>query len=399
MPAWSEIALALLCGPLLWLAGAVFFDLVHAMLHAMLRSRGRLLRGLAWPHAVHHQWIDRALEVRWEWQRANVACHIVPEYATQLVFTAGVALVLPGSFAAVLAGLQTLVFGYILSQRGLDPNHRPIDLLDAYRPGFGTPPAYHALHHAYPDAYYSAYTKLIDGLVGGGAVVCGRRFVVAGPGKGGAGRPFGEALVAELERQGGVCRAEDREGAPIGASEDDAGVPSSAPGDAAAGLPSGSLRDDTAAPDAPDVHVLVDPGEALVPRVEARVAATRTRRLPPEVWLVTRAADGAARHYHDDVRVSFRTIELDEDALASPSPAAARRAARRAVGRLRRGFHYVHTGPLAAMTRGWRRFRALAAARPAGVALPRHRNEARADSGEARARAGTAAGTPQPEIG
>ena len=112
--------------PVLWLSGAIFFDFVHFVLHAMLRSRWRLLRALAWPHAVHHQWIDRELEVHWENQRRNIWCHIVPEYLTQLVFTGGVALLLPLPFAAVLAGLQTLVFRSILRARGLDLNHRPI---------------------------------------------------------------------------------------------------------------------------------------------------------------------------------------------------------------------------------------------------------------------------------
>ncbi len=77
-----EVALAVLFGPLLWLLGAVLFDAVHWVLHLMLRSRWRLLRALAWPHAVHHAWIDRRLETNERLRSANIWCHIVPEYLT-----------------------------------------------------------------------------------------------------------------------------------------------------------------------------------------------------------------------------------------------------------------------------------------------------------------------------
>ncbi len=40
MPLWAEVLLAIAVGPALWLAGAIFFDFVHWVLHAMLRSRG-----------------------------------------------------------------------------------------------------------------------------------------------------------------------------------------------------------------------------------------------------------------------------------------------------------------------------------------------------------------------
>ena len=334
MALWLEIALALLCGPALWLAGAIFFDFVHWVLHALLRSRYAAARALAWPHAVHHQWIDTDLELQWRLQNRNILCHIVPEYLTQLGFTAGVALVLPWPFAAVLAALQTLVFAGILSQRGLDPNHRPIDLLDAYRPGFVPLPAYHALHHAYPDAYYSSYTKLIDGLVGGCAPLRGRRFRLQA-----SESAFRAALEGELRARGAEL------------------------------IESGGRA---------ELEVLVVFGREadLVPEVEAFIAATRLRRLPPEVWACVPEAGGIARSYHADVRVGFRTIELD--ARAQTSADAALRASRRAISRARRGFHYVHSGTPAEMLRGWWRFRALEPEPPAPAARLRHRVEVRA---------------------
>ena len=337
MPSWTEIGLAICAGPALWLAGAIFFDFVHWILHGMLRSRWRPLRTLAWPHQVHHEWIDRNLVVHFERQTGNLFCHIVPEYLTQLVFSAGLALLLPWTFVAVLVGLQTLVFAGILHARGLDLNHRPIEWLDAYAPGFLTPPAYHALHHVYPDGHYSAYTKLIDWLVGGGLPFAGRRFAFSGA------SPFAAALEAELTAAGAIA--------------------TSAPeADADPALP--ALRD-------VDVLVLCAPAVPEAPAVEAFAAVTRGRRLPPEVWVVRASpADPIARHYHADVRVNHRIIVLRDPDVAGP---AARRAAHRTLRDIRRGFNFVgEDGPLGTF-RQWRSFHRTSPERPSSAAVVRSR--------------------------
>jgi monoglucosyldiacylglycerol epimerase len=190
-------------GALLWLAGTVVFDAVHCLLHQMLASRSALLRALAWPHGVHHRWLDRELRANWEFQRRNVACHLVPEFLTQVAFSGALLLMLPPAPVWLCIGLQTLAFVYLLSQRGLDINHRSVELLDAYAPSFVCPPAYHALHHVFPDAYFSAYTKLVDVLVGSAAHLEGRRFALLG-----SRTPFGRA-IAEALRAAGSRRPND----------------------------------------------------------------------------------------------------------------------------------------------------------------------------------------------
>ncbi len=284
----------------------------------MLRSRGSLLRALAWPHSVHHHWIDRELRVRWEYQRRNIWCHIVPEYATQLAFTGALAFWLPLPFVVVLAALQTAVFVGILRAGGLDINHRPVEILDAYRPGFLTPPAYHALHHVHPDAYFSAYTKLVDMLVGSAFPFRERRFALRGD------SAFGRALRRELTREG--VHLEDAEAL-------------------------GDL----------DVLVLCDPDEPVVPRVEALAAATRQRKLPPEVWAVhTRANAATARHYFQDVRVGYRSILVPDP----EAPDGAESAARTALFFIRRGFHLVSTQWSPRMLGDFLRFRFTRPVRP-----------------------------------
>ena len=334
----AQIALALLLGPALWLAGAIFFDLVHFVLHRMLASRSRILRALAWPHGVHHAWIDRNLEIHWDLQRRNLWCHIVPEYLTQLVFTAGVALVLPPSFAVVLAALQTLVFLGILRARGLDLNHRPIEMLDAYRPGPWTPPPYHALHHVYPDAYFSAYTKTIDFLVGGAAQLRGRRFVLHRA----SGR-LARALAAELRRRGveDLSTLESLDGRTLAST---------------------------------DVLVLCDPETEEAPVLESFIEATRGRKLPPEAWVVhTRPDAPTGRHYLNDVRIHYRNIVVAD--LESLSTRESESAARRIVSRIRRGCHFVTTATLARELVERRRLRETVPDRPERARLVRHRTE------------------------
>jgi len=304
---------------------------VHWALHRMGASRSALLRALAWPHAVHHRWIDRDLETHLDLRLANVFCHIVPEYLTQLVFTGVVALVLPLSFAAVLALLQTGIFLGILSARGQDINHRPPARVDAHPPGWLTPPAYHLRHHAWPDAHFSAYTKIVDWLVGGGAQIAGRRFAWQG-----AESALGAALRTAVERAGGLAASEAEPG----------GVP--------------------------DVLVLLDAHAPLAGPVESFITATRDRRLPPEVWaLRSDASDATARHYLRDVRVVFRTLLAP---TPPPDAAAAARAARRALFWIRRDAHFVPLGKWIDIP-ARRRFRATAPVAPAGAQRVRHRLE------------------------
>lgn len=316
---------ALLLGPLLWLAGAIFFDAVHWALHALLRSGWAPLRALARPHAVHHEWIDRSLVTHFDRRRANVFAHIVPEYGTQLAFTGVLALWLPLPFVAVLGGLQTLVFLGILRLGGQDVNHRPAARIDAHPAGPWTPPSYHALHHAWPDAYFSSYTKLWDAIVGGGAAIGERRFAWLG-----APHPVGRALRAEVERRGGR-------------SVDD--------------------------PDQADVVVLQDPRAPLAAATEPVLAAARARQLPPEVWALRADADDPlARHYRDDVRVCFRTLWVGKGAVGA---ARAARGARRALRWIRRDARFVSLCGRG----GGRRFRATRPRAPEGVTPVRHRLE------------------------
>jgi hypothetical protein len=325
MPLWVDVPLWLAGSVALWATGAVAFDAVHYLLHVMLRSRSRLVRALAWPHAVHHRWLDDTLTIRWEHQTANVFCHLVPEYLTQLAFTLIAALVVPTPVAMGCAALQTAIFVGLLSYRGLDVNHRGVTFLDAHKPSPFALPAYHALHHVHPDAYFSAYGKLVDWLVAGGTHLHGRRVALAGPLD-----TFGHALRAVLEATGARVVV---------------------PAETSADL---------------DVLVLLDPMTSVDAPIEGFIAATRTHLVPPEVWTVrTGPHDRLARHYQDDVRVVHRTVLVPSTVFSDDVAAA--RAARTIVRRIRRGAFVVALGTVRERRRSVATFRRTRPVRPLGI--------------------------------
>ncbi|MFM7735484.1 MAG: hypothetical protein ACKPBU_05815 [Alphaproteobacteria bacterium] len=340
MPGFDPWEAALGVG--VWIAGLHVFDAVHCVLHAMLRSRHAALRALASPHAVHHRWLDAELRIHPEEQVANLWCHVVPEFATQVAFTLALASLLPAATIATALLLQVAVFIGVASRRGLDRNHLPIDVLDAYRPSVLALPAYHALHHVHPDAYYSAYSKAVDWVVGSGTMLRGRRFAVIG-----AESPFGAAIAAALEREGAATV--DRRGRDL--------------------IPEAEQLAST------DVLVLALPDARHEVAVERFVAATRGRRLPPEVWAVhTDSRDRVARHYHGDVRVNHRAIVVPAAMLREPESAV--RAAASAMRAIRRGWNFVAVGSAMDALRALVVFRRTIPSLPAGAPVVPHRREA-----------------------
>jgi hypothetical protein len=253
----------------------------------------------------------------------------VPEYLTQLAWSGAMLTWLPRAVVLGCAIWQTLLFALVLGFRGLDPNHRPVEILDAYRPSVLCSPAYHALHHVYPDAYWSAYTKVVDWIVGGGTCLAHRRFALVG-----GETPYGQALLARL---------------------------------AFAGVPDVRVvrTPDPAMLATTDVLVLCDTATPEAIWVESFIRATRTRQVPPEAWVVhMRPDDHLARHYHGDLRIIYRTV-----VLLGPARLDAARAARVALFLIRRGAHYVPTSLSPAALGGYLRFR-RAVPRPPAPFLP-----------------------------
>jgi len=211
-------------------------------------------------------------------------------------------------------------------------------MLDAYRPGWVAPPAYHALHHVWPDSHYSAYSRLVDWVVGGGLHLRGRHVALAG-----AGSALGRALERLLEREAAasVRRLDEPSAARLH------GV---------------------------DLLVLCDPELDQVAWTEAFIARTRERQLPPEVWAVReKPEDPTARFYYRDVRVIYRAIHSPGARGLSRREAAS--AARWALFFARRGLCWFPALPGLGVRRDFSRFRKTEPVQPGAARAVRHRSE------------------------
>jgi hypothetical protein len=207
MPSIPEAVVALALGVLLLLLGTLAFDVLHVLLHRWLTSRWSLLRRLAGLHEVHHQFLDRDLHIHEDLIRANVFCHVIPEYLVQVGVTVGLGLLLQLPLPAIVVALalETLVFGLIMKPTpGFDVNHRPVDRLRAYRPQYFCLPEYHLLHHVYPDAYFGSWLKTLDHLLATGTAIEGRKVALTG-----GGSECGQALRRGLLSDSSIVEVDD----------------------------------------------------------------------------------------------------------------------------------------------------------------------------------------------
>ena len=303
---------------LLFLASTVVFDVVHWLLHVLARSRVKVLQAVGALHDVHHRFLDEELRLHRELIRANITHHVIPEFVTQISVSLVLLALLPTRVVVGTILLQALIFLLILRARGMDINHKEIALLRAYRPLYFCVPAYHALHHVWPEAYFSSWVKTLDHVLGSGVWLAGRRVAMVG-----SGSEFGAALRGLVEVRG-VRGIEE-----IGASE--------------AGATTTGQELDARLQEF-DVLVVADVGAAggtedAAALVERFREATRGRKVPAEVWAVALEAerDFAAygRRYFFDPRLIYRHVVV-------PAPSAdPQRVARRALFWILRGFNYV----------------------------------------------------------
>ncbi|CAI7608087.1 unnamed protein product [Penicillium glandicola] len=187
---------------------SLFFDVVHYMLHRSNKSSHPLLRRLARIHRFHHLYFTRLMQFddKYLWQNMTQALPL--ELGLQILGTAlGYAFAtLVTSISVVwitqghlwsMIGIQILKTAFVMLANGRDSNHLVYKTAPKDPNWIFAGPEYHALHHVYPDRYIGSFIKLFDWIRGTAYSFRGKRFVVTG----GSGA-FGQAIVAELEREG-----------------------------------------------------------------------------------------------------------------------------------------------------------------------------------------------------
>lgn len=193
---WDILVFGLQAG-IVFVVSTLLFDIVHYLLHRWGKSANPVLRRFARWHWVHHAFLDRRMRVHPGLVRKNIIYHVIPEYLTSLAGTLVFLFVFPWLPVVVVAVIRTVMFGLTLKEEGMDYNHMTMERLSGQQGLLWVGPSYHAMHHIYPNNFYSSFSNLFDLIFGTTCQFDGRRFAVTG-----AGGAFGSALARRLEKLG-----------------------------------------------------------------------------------------------------------------------------------------------------------------------------------------------------
>jgi hypothetical protein len=254
-------------------------DVVHALLHASLNAPPPL----CWPgrlHLAHHRFLDEQLAFHDERFWRNVLMHQLPELGMRsfLTLIVGVAWGVDPTVVGVVAGLFGIECGVAIARRGRDRFHRSARPVGPPAAGLFVDAAYHAHHHAFPDAFVSAHLQLVDRLLGRLLPLTGRTVVVVG------GSRFCAELTGALEHRGARVRRFADEDPALAASAADADI---------LVLGHGAFRRDAAS------------YEAIL---AGALAARHGHALPLEVWAIGDDEVWAARREAFADRVVLRVL-------------------------------------------------------------------------------------------
>ncbi|WEJ56846.1 hypothetical protein [Devosia sp. FJ2-5-3] len=194
-----DVLIFLLQAGVAFIVSTALFDALHWLLHRWEKSPNPLLRKFSSWHWVHHKFLGLDMQVNPAYARLNIWFHILPEYLTSMIGTALFLLVFPWPPIVAVAILRTIMLGMTLREEGLDYNHMSMDRVGGKQSLWWVNNNYHAMHHVYPNNFFSSFANVFDLMAGTGSQIEGRRFLVTG-----ASGAFGGALVKALEKRGGV---------------------------------------------------------------------------------------------------------------------------------------------------------------------------------------------------
>ena len=180
------------------LASMFAFDVLHYFLHRWKKSRFRLLRRFARMHDVHHRFLTPRLKIDARYRWANLWCHVVPEFATAVVVTLAFLLVFPWYPVVAILIVRLIMFVVTIWEEGMDFNHMATDRVTGDQGLWFVSPRYHALHHVYPNNYYSSTFNVFDLIFGTTCEFKKRTFLVTG-----ASGAFGSEIVKRINQLGG----------------------------------------------------------------------------------------------------------------------------------------------------------------------------------------------------
>lgn len=288
MEAADLFFLSLKCAAL-FILGAACFDIVHYLLHVFERSQNPFLKWLGGFHSVHHDFLDRQMQIQRKYSRGNLILHVIPEYLTAVIGVAVLGSLFFGWLPAVIVILiRTVMVVVYLFQKGEDFTHAPLSRINAQRSLLFVGPNYHALHHVYPYQYYSSFVNIFDMVFGTNFQIQDRRFLFLGKQS-----PAVQKIYKDLARKGGHMTTESDEKHELNFDKIDV--------------------------------LVISPHEALNPQhfetIENFKRQSSQRLVPAEVWVVQNshgiysAEDRRMKAYLKDRNVIFRIISSSNFSL------------------------------------------------------------------------------------
>lgn len=181
----------------IFLIATVIFDCCHYLFHVFLRSKNKYLQMLGKLHLYHHRFYTHDLQYHSEWHFQNLYISVLLEYVIEFVIIACGFFFF--NFYAVILSLLFLfsLLIYVWYVQGKDLHHQTYKQLPAYRAGFFVNGAYHALHHIYPNRFFSSYIKLFDFIFGTAHTFQGKTIALTG-----ASGALGSNMKRLLEKEG-----------------------------------------------------------------------------------------------------------------------------------------------------------------------------------------------------
>ncbi len=180
--------------------GTILFDLVHYGFHYCLTAKFKFLQRIGYLHSSHHRFFPASLTIQNKWIRANLLQHIGCEYFFQVLGSLLCLFFLSSIAIGLAIGFETLIFLCVYVCRGVDLHHRPYqNNLPSFRGGPWVSADYHALHHIYPNNFFSSYLKIVDYIFGTGCQLAGKRIAMTG-----ASGALGSHMHKLLEKEGAI---------------------------------------------------------------------------------------------------------------------------------------------------------------------------------------------------
>jgi hypothetical protein len=291
-----DIVLIVVEAAIVFVVSTTIFDVLHYLLHRWQDSRMPLLRLFSRMHWVHHKFLnlDMKIDPAYRWQ--NIWCHVIPEYFTAMAGTLIFLLVFRWEAVAITAAIRTVQLVMTLKEEGMDFNHMSMDRVSAKQGLLWVDANYHAMHHLFPNQFFSSFANVFDLILGTGCQFEGRRFVVTG-----ASGAFGKAISAEIARRGGAV-------VPLKSGRD---------------FSAGHYEAARAALENADVLVLAHGARSedcwnanyvtFVELIDRFIEIGRGRTLPPEVWAV-----GSEAEFHGDMgQAGLRDYVVSKRAFAA----------------------------------------------------------------------------------